>query len=202
MAFSTVPDKAAGDVFTEAMWDTYLRDNFNKGVMRPIAETLLGSATASITFSSISATDFTHLELVWQARGDNAALTLSLWGRFNADAGANYDWQRMGATATAAAGVEGIGVAQMELGLLAGSTGVANSFGGGRILIPSYAGTTAHKTAHGVSGHKAANSTTNVWMMANAGFWRSAAAINSITLLPSAGNFIAGTKMTLYGMPS
>ena len=29
MPFTTVPDKAAGDVFTEAMWDTYIKDNLN-----------------------------------------------------------------------------------------------------------------------------------------------------------------------------
>lgn len=30
MSFTQVPDKSAGDVFTEAMWDTYIRDNLNK----------------------------------------------------------------------------------------------------------------------------------------------------------------------------
>jgi len=29
MIQSTVPDKAAGDPFTEAMWDTYIKDNLN-----------------------------------------------------------------------------------------------------------------------------------------------------------------------------
>jgi hypothetical protein len=29
MPFTTVPDKAAGDIFTEQMWDTYIRDNIN-----------------------------------------------------------------------------------------------------------------------------------------------------------------------------
>jgi pectate lyase-like protein len=29
MPFTTVPDKAAGDIFTEQMWDTYIRDNLN-----------------------------------------------------------------------------------------------------------------------------------------------------------------------------
>ncbi len=28
--FTQVPDKANGDVFTEAMWDTYIKDNLNK----------------------------------------------------------------------------------------------------------------------------------------------------------------------------
>lgn len=34
--FTTVPDKNAGDVFTEAMWDTYLRDNVNGLLVPPM----------------------------------------------------------------------------------------------------------------------------------------------------------------------
>lgn len=29
LGFTTVPDKNVGDVFTEAMWDTFIRDNLN-----------------------------------------------------------------------------------------------------------------------------------------------------------------------------
>ena len=32
------------------------------------------------------------------------------------------------------------------------------------------------------------------------GEWRSTAAINRVTVFPATGNFIAGTRLTIYGM--
>ena len=53
MAFTVVPDKSSGDPVTLAMWDS-IKDNLNKGVMRPIATALVtGSPASSIVFSSI-----------------------------------------------------------------------------------------------------------------------------------------------------
>ncbi len=35
--FTTVPDKVSGDVFSETMWDTHIRDNINNMIVPPAA---------------------------------------------------------------------------------------------------------------------------------------------------------------------
>lgn len=52
MTLTTVPDKAIGDVFTEAMWDTFIKDNLNH-----IIGMILGTQSGTITRSSANATD-------------------------------------------------------------------------------------------------------------------------------------------------
>ena len=47
--FTTVPDKAAGSTFTEANWDTHIRDNINHVFQRLVA------VTASVDAISVGA---------------------------------------------------------------------------------------------------------------------------------------------------
>jgi hypothetical protein len=199
MTYTVVPDKASGDIFTEQMWDTYVRDNANKGVIRPIADTTLGSA-AQITFSSIAA-DWLHLLLVVYSRGQATVTSADLRIRFNGDTGTNYDIQQLqgvGAVTTAAeavAATSGLG------GVIPGSTAVANSFGGCFILIPDYANSTFHKTVLSWSAAKWTNSAGNSAVRTNVFFWRNVAAINSINLHASTDpNLSIGTRATLYGV--
>lgn len=202
MSFTTVPDKAAGDVFTEAMWDTYLRDNLNSGVLRMLADSTLGAGAANIDFTSIPAT-FAHLILEITARGDTAAASAELWMRLNGDTGANYDSVyaqiRHSATLTT---TEAIAAAQMNLGQIPAANAPANAFGAARIMLAHYAGTVAHKQATSQIAAVLAAVTPAAFLYLGGSRWRNTAAINRVTLLPGAGNFAAGTRVTLYGMPA
>jgi hypothetical protein len=195
VTFTTVPDKTIGDVFTEAMWDSYIRDNLNKGVVRPIADTTLGSAAASIVFSSI-APDYAHLMLFLYGRSDTAATITTVHARLNGDAGANYDWI-LPSPATETFGATGAVFAD-----IAAATAGANLFGGSILFLPHYAGSTNNKVILALSGNKVGVVTGDLLMRIRAGFWRSSAAINSITLTPTAGNFAAGARATLLGIPN
>lgn len=55
--YTAVPDKTAGDVFTEAMWDTYIRDNVNNLIVPPACR-VYNSANLSIGNGSFSALTF------------------------------------------------------------------------------------------------------------------------------------------------
>lgn len=200
MTFSTVPDKSAGDVFTEAMWDTYIRDNLNKGVMRPIADTIVSVATSSITFSSIPA-DYAHLFLEVYARGDTAATAASLVMRLNSDAGANYDAEVLLVNGATVAGSEQLAATSMRIGQFPANTAVASAFASTRIGIDHYQ-SAAHKSAYAQTATKIGTATGNIQIELESGHWRSTAVINAIQLLPSAGNFAAGCRATLYGLPA
>lgn len=55
LSFSAVPDKTIGDVFTEAMWDTYIRDNINL-IGNPPTACATSNAVQSIPTSSYGTT--------------------------------------------------------------------------------------------------------------------------------------------------
>lgn len=200
MGFTTVPDKAAGDVFTEAMWDTYIKDNFNTGVPVLLADSTLVASAASIDLTGI-APDWAHLMIVAYLRGDAAAVVSALNIRFNGDTGANYDYQSIGASAAATSGAEAFATSSCRVGSIPAATAPASVFGAFTADIPSYSQATNNKAAHTSSAVKAGTTTTLLGVEAYLAAWRSSAAITSVTLLPGSGNFVSGSRVTLYGMP-
>jgi hypothetical protein len=190
MTFVAMPDKAAGDQYTEAMWDQ-MKDNFNKGVMRPIAETILGAPAASITLSSIAA-DWSTLWLSANLRSVVAAFSDGMRLRYNGDTGANYDYQ--GLTTT----TESFGATSLYLGNLPGASSVSGNRSSLFLVIPNYVGTTAHKAAHAMSGATNISGHTNDTIST---VWRSTAAITSIQLFTNSGsNLDTGSRVTLMGV--
>lgn len=199
MAFTTVPDKASGDTISLANWNTHIRDNLNTGLWRPVADSLLLVDTASVTFSSISATTHENLLLLVYARGSNASANVTVSLRLNADSGANYDSQLLEAAATTVSGTEARAATSIAVAKIPANTATANVFGGCVLSIPNYHGTTLMKAVRSRYAHKQGITTGLVTVGACAGFWRSAAAISSLTVLPTAGNFKAGSRFTLLG---
>jgi hypothetical protein len=197
--FTAVADKAAGSIFTEADWDTFLRDNLNKGVMRPIAEVTLASPAALIDFTSIAA-DWSHLQLIAYLRGDTAAAETTVLARLNNDSGANYDYQSGTFSAAVAAAAETLAATSMRVGQCPANTAGANLFSLTVIDLVHYAGATNHKVAASRCAHKRGTASGDLTKYEFGGHWRSTAAINRVTLLPGAGNFQTGSRITLYGM--
>jgi hypothetical protein len=87
MPFSTVPDKSAGDIFTEVMWDTYIRDNIN--YLQPAYGTTL-PASPTDGQQAVLVDSTTNPTYIWQFR-------------YNAGSTSTYKWEFVGgspATAT------------------------------------------------------------------------------------------------------
>lgn len=196
----TVPDKTVGDVFTEQMWDAYIRDNFNIGSWTPIVDTILGVSAANIDWQSIPAT-FAHLAFELYDRGDAASANQALFLRFNNDSGANYDYEVQTTAATTVTGSEGLAQTSARIGQGPANTAPANVFSGLTAWIEHYSGSTNQKCGHAHGSDKSGTGTGNIIIEMDAFFWRSAAAINRITIFPQSGNFVAGTRATLYGIP-
>lgn len=154
----------------------------------PIATQTLGSAVASVTFSSISGA-YTDLVLVYAgiiASGGEVGLSL----RFNGDSGSNYSKTDIVGSGSAATSVRDSNYAEANIGL-ASSTVQANSI----FHIMNYANTTTYKTALGRGNN------TGGYVRAGVGLWRNTAAITSVTLVAGgAANFNIGTIVTLYGI--
>ena len=163
-----------------------------------IASNTLGSAAASVTFSSIPAT-YTDLVIRFAIRdsytgGANAAQARVTHNGTTA----NYSWTELNGTGAAAASGRLSNQSYYETD--AGSptaANTANTFSNSEIYIPSY--TVAQNKP--VSIHSAGeNNTTTAYMSVRAALWRNTAAITSITLTANISTFMTGSSFFLYGI--
>ncbi|HVE80975.1 MAG TPA: hypothetical protein VNA68_02435, partial [Candidatus Dormibacteraeota bacterium] len=145
--------------------------------------------------------NFAHLQIVAYLRGSDSQLNSDVYLRFNNDSGANYDYVLQITRHNASLGTnEGVSASQIVLGPTPAGNSPGNTFGSQKIEIPYYANTSNHKTIQSTNGFKQGTTTANFYTGSAAGWWKSTAAINRVTLLPIGGNFLAGSRVTVYGL--
>lgn len=154
----------------------------------PIATNTLGTATASVTFSSIPA-GYTDLVIVANGPTVNQA-SISL--RFNNDTASNYSITRLLGSGSAAASDRDPNQTGIGLGVSTSTSAGINQI----INIFNYANATTYKTVISRWNNSAS------YVAAIVGLWRKAPeAITSITLFTS-DNFAVGSTFSLYGIKS
>ena len=157
----------------------------------PIATTTLGSASATITFSSIPST-YTDLILVAALIPADAGYP---YMRINSDSGTNYSNTR----------IIGNGTAASSSRATSNTEGfVATGYNANNYTKPvlhtlhffNYAGSTfkTHLAEASMDGNGAGD------VQRGVGLWRSTSAITSISLLKAAGTWSTGSTATLYGI--
>jgi hypothetical protein len=144
-----------------------------------IATNTLGSATASVTLSSIPST-YTDLVLIVDSTITDGSVDTRI--RINGDTSTNYSRIYMYGDGTSA--VSGFNGTDSAIG--SGSKTIHN--------VMNYANTTTYKTAIARYG------TTTSLTLAQAGLWRSTAAVTSLTILVLGSTFTAGSTFNLYGI--
>jgi hypothetical protein len=155
-----------------------------------IATTTLGSAAASITFSSIAAS-WTDLRLVFVGTTNTAGNGIVI--RFNSDTATNYSQTYLYGSGSAAGAGAQTSVGYLYLATAALSTTVPELV---TADIFSYAGST-YKTVLGTASQDLNGSG---YVDMNVGLWRSTSAITTIALSDESGSFNTGTTATLYGI--
>jgi hypothetical protein len=162
----------------------------------PLATTTLGSAQASVTFSTISGS---YTDLFVMCNGQNA--TQNGWEAaitFNSDTGSNYSFTYMGGNGTTFSSSRSSNTAFIPSAGLASWTTVANSPGIYSFNVMNYSNTTTYKTTIGRNGYA---SGTFASTDAVVGLWRNTNAITSITIMVrNSGTFATGSTFTLYGI--
>lgn len=154
-----------------------------------IATQTLGSAAASVTFSSIPST-YTDLVFVVNPMGASA----SQYQRFyvNGDTGSNYSRLGLAGTGT---GVYSYYNASMSVFAYAGQSTLSTTPSNVAILhLMNYSNTTTNKTFLARLGNAVDGVETTV------GLWRSTAAINSVVFNLNTGNYAVGSTFSLYGI--
>lgn len=152
----------------------------------PIATQTLGSAVASITFSSIPST-YTDLIIIGNYVCISNRLSMI---RVNGDTGSNYSVTYMGGNGSS--GFSG----QTSNDTVIYGPNNNNVAATGIIQINNYSNTSTYKTI--LTNGGAAQSPGNVG--ASVGTWRSTAAINSVTWFPNGDDWAVGSTFTIYGI--
>ena len=154
----------------------------------PIATTTLGSATNSVSFSSIAGT-YTDLVLIINSSlstgGGNPRLQL------NSDGGSNYSQTWLSGSGSSATSGRFSNFTHVYFG---GGSGTANTQGNTIIHFQNYSNTSTYKTFL-----IRYNDTTEA-VYENVAMYRSTSAISSIQITTQAGNFNSGSTFTLYGI--
>jgi hypothetical protein len=152
----------------------------------PIATTTLGSASSSVTLSSIPAT---YTDIVIVCNGQTTSGTFDTKLQVNSDTGTNYSSTRL----------EGSGSAASSNRTTSATSGTSwNTSLGNQtaiIYLNNYSNTTTYKTLLARGGNPAG------YLSADVTLWRSTAAINSVTIfLSGAGTFSTGYTFSVYGI--
>jgi len=156
----------------------------------PIAtQTVSGTSTTTITFSSIAAT-YTDLVIVVKGGCDNGSLRM----QFNSDTGNNYSVTILAGTGSAANSTR---QSSQNAILIAGVYAAATANSISITQVQNYSNATTYKTA--LSRNSEASGEVN----ASVGLWRGTiAAISTIeiTAINGTGTWFNGSTITLYGI--
>lgn len=155
-----------------------------------IATTTLSSATASITFSSISG-NYTDLILVFNGKMASGVGADTMALRFNSDTATNYSATRLSGNGSTASSGRWSTVDMGYTGVIDETQSVVI------VSINDYSNTTTYKSALSRSNDAAYG------VYANVILWRSTNAINTILIRTYGNNnFASGSVATLYGIAS
>jgi len=156
-----------------------------------IATVTVGSGgAANMSFSSIPNT-YTDLCLKFSVRANSGSfigVNLTLNGSSTSFTGKQLEGS--GAAASSSNVTQNVGTGN-------GSTTTASTFSSHEIYFPNYAGST--NKSYSVDSVSETNATT-AYADLQAGLWSNTAAITSLAVAPSTGNFVQYSTATLYGI--
>jgi hypothetical protein len=154
-----------------------------------IATQTLGSAAASVTFSSIPST-YTDLVLIITPQSSSGTTSVDI--QFNGDTGTNYSLTFLYGDGTSAASGRASNNAVANGGT---AVATANTLLINTVQIQNYSNTTTYKSLLTRANNTVGNVLTSISM------WRNTAAINSVLLkLATGANFTTGSTFSLYGV--
>lgn len=155
------------------------------------------TSQASIDFTSIPAT-YTDLIVLCSLRNATASTAQSGWVKFNGSS-TGYSHRYLGADGASASSANDAAATRIYIGQVAGANATASTFANVLIYISNYASAN-YKSVY-VDGAQETNATT-AYATLTAGLWSNTAAITSISLETTAGNYTQYSTATLYGIKS
>jgi len=162
-----------------------------------ITETLISTNTATVTFSSIPST-YKHLQIRVVARTDRSAYDVEDVNlKINGASGTSYTLHTLTGDGTSVTSFGNGDSDRIDLVPTSTAASPTSAFGANIVDILDYANTSKFKTVRILGGM---NSTSYKFVRLSSGSYKSTSAVSTITVSGGAGgNFIAGTRISLYG---
>lgn len=195
--FTLLPDLAYGDVLTEGVWDK-VTTGVNAGVMRPVADVTLGASATSVNLSAIPS-GFRSLCLRVVGRSSAAGATDNIRVQVNGDTAANYDYQVLSTSGGALSAAEAYGATAVVMVGFSTAASPANRFGSCELWVPDYV-SAGEKSMLLVNNRFKGDLVADLTVQSIAAFWRSTAVVSSLQLTMTSGQFVAGSRFTLYAL--
>lgn len=168
--------------------------------MMLIKSQTLGTASASISFTSIPIT-YNNLKLIICARGDTAAIATTVALTVNGDSSTKYSYTSLKGDSSAGTASSRATAATSDVSInIPASTAAALDFGTIEIFFPSYLSTSSKPFFDINTTENNSVSAGSAFITTTAHLYTGSLGINSITLVPSAGNFVANSTFRLYGI--
>ena len=156
----------------------------------PIATQTLGSAAASVTFSSIPST---YTDLICLINGSTVTTSAYIYAQYNNDTSTNYSWTSLIGDGSGVASQRGSTTSVIRL-----SSNANGSTANWIMNVMNYSNATTYKTSVSRFGFGGSPGGAETFV----GLWRSTSAVNRIDFASSSGNIAAGSTFTLYGVKS
>lgn len=167
------------------IWDTT-----DAGVTFPVA---------SVTTTGFDLVTYSSLIVVWTARTSQAVTLETLAWRYNSLSAANYYHERLSGVGASVASAEALANTSAAVGVMPGASAhAAGDFGDGLIIFPHF-NNPLYTFYHAIS-LCLWNTTTGTAQIETRGGYYVDGNMSTAQFFPqSGGNFVAGTRFTLYG---
>ena len=165
--------------------------------------TTLTSSAASVTFSGLSAySDYKHLQIRMVARSDfsniyNDALHANL--TFNSDTASNYNSHNLWANGSQVYSQDEGNPSNISLRYtVAVGSNTTNGFAASVTDILDFSNVYKNTTTRTLNGYTGGNNAPAIQL--RSGLWRNTNAVTSMNIASNFGNFVSGTRFSLFGV--
>jgi hypothetical protein len=164
-----------------------------------ISTTTLGSNTTTVTLGSIPAT-YKHLRIIFSGRSSTANTGVSnIFVRVNGDTSSSYWWHATEIYNGSISNVASASVATAgQMGYTQNNSHTAGYFSGTELEIVDYAATTKFKTGRFQSREDSVDSVVG-YMDYGSFVFLNTAVVSSLSFYLSSGDWIAGSRFSIYG---
>ena len=170
---------------------------FNPNSFDLLETTLISTNTASVTFSNLNNySDYKHLQVRVTGRVSTTQFDTQIRVRLNADSGSNYAFHTLFGSGSSVSSSASTSQTSGRLGFFPDANQTANIFGALVFDLLDFASANKTTTIRSFSGQAGTNNSVNL----NSTLWNNTAAVTSLTVLPLTGNFVSGSRLSLYGI--
>jgi len=159
--------------------------------------TTLTSNTASVTFSGLGDySDYAHLQIRIVSRTSDATTNANINLNFNGDTGTNYATHDLEGNGTSVGSGSAASIANIRVAQNIG-TSLADAWPAAVIDILDFSSGLKNTTTRTLNGW-ASSSTPRIFL--RSGLWNDTSAVTSMSFALSSGDFIAASRLSLYGV--